>query len=75
MATAESLLASVETAIETRLAGGTVESYSIRGRNIAYVKLDELFKLRRQLTREVELASAGGFPVTYGVKDRRIGRT
>ncbi len=72
---ASDLLASVIAAIETRLAGGTVESYSIRGRNIAYVKLDVLFKLRDQLTREVETASSGGLPVAYGVKDRRVGRT
>ena len=75
MATAASLLTSLESAIETRLAGGTVEAYSIRGRNLRYVSIDVLFKLRAQLQREVELDGAGGLPLGYGVKDRRLSKT
>jgi hypothetical protein len=73
MADAATLLASVEAAITARLAGGTVESYSIRGRNLAYVKLTELFELRDKLKREVENEKGtSGLPVAYGVKDRRL---
>lgn len=71
MATADTFLASVEAAITTRLAGGVVENYSIRGRSLAYTPLTELFKLRDKLKREVE-SNLHGLPVTYGVKDNRL---
>lgn len=72
---AASLLTSVESAIETRLAGGTVEAYTIRGRNLRYVSLQVLFDLRDKLKREVESEGAGGLPLSYGVKDRRLSKT
>ncbi len=75
MATAATFLTSVEAAITTRLAGGTVESYSLRGRNLRYVPLRELFMLRDQLRREVEMDKVGGLPVIYGVKDRRVAKS
>ena len=71
MATAASLLVKVEAAIEARLDGGAVDSYSIRGRSLEYMDIGDLFKLRDQLRREVESLDIG-LPVAYGVKDRRL---
>ena len=62
----------VQAAINTRLDGGAVESYSIDGRNLKYVSLNDLFAMRNKLTREVEIATSGGLPVAYAVKDRRL---
>ena len=67
------LLDKVEAAIDRRLDGGAVDSYAIRGRNLKYVGLNDLFRLRDQLRREVESAGqTGGLPVIYGVKDKRL---
>ncbi len=66
------LLTKVEAAIDARLEGGAVDSYSIDGRNLKYVSLTDLFAMRRKLAREVEVAASGGLPVGYGVKDRRL---
>jgi len=52
VATTAELIALVEAAIEARLAGRPVQSYSIDGRNIQYVSLQELFKVREQLQAE-----------------------
>ena len=69
---AADFLTKVEAAITTRLDGGAVESYSERGRNLRYISIMDLFTLRDQLRREVESNKAGGLPVIYGVKDRRL---
>lgn len=61
--TAASLLTLVETAISNRLAGGAVQSYSISGRNIQYMSLDELFKTRDRLKREA--SASRGSATTY----------
>lgn len=66
------LLDKVEAAITARLDGGSVEEYSIRGRHLKYCSLDELFRLRDALRREVEATKSGGLPFGYGVKDMRI---
>lgn len=53
MATTASLLALVETAIEARLAGRPVESYSLpNGTNLRYDDLDKLFAARDRLRAE-----------------------
>lgn len=65
---AASLLTLVNTAIETRLAGGVVEEYSIRGRSLRRATLEELQNLRRALTKEVAGITAGGFPAGYAIK-------
>jgi len=57
MATALELLTAVETAITARLSGGAVQSYSIGGRNIQYISLGELYKLREQLRKEVNASN------------------
>lgn len=69
---AAAFLTLVEAAITTRLNGGAVESYTERGRNLRYISITDLFTLRDQLRREVESEKAGGLPVMYGVKDRRL---
>lgn len=53
------MLAAVETAITARLSGGAVDSYSIGGRNLRYMSLLELFKIRDQLKSEVGAALGG----------------
>lgn len=42
-------LALIDAAIATRIAGGSVESYTIGSTNIAMCKLSDLFKIREQL--------------------------
>jgi hypothetical protein len=51
--TKQEMLENVEIAINARLKGGAVQSYSIGGRNLQYVLLPELYKLRDQLRREI----------------------
>lgn len=58
------LLDKVEAAIDARLSGGAVQSYSIGGRNLQYVTLEELKKLRAELKREIA-SEAGGGTRTY----------
>ena len=53
MATTQEMLDKVNTAIVARLDGGAVQSYSIGGRNIQYISLGELYKLRDILRKEV----------------------
>jgi hypothetical protein len=65
--TKQEMLDNVEIAINARMTGGAVQSYSIGGRNLQYVSLNELIKLRDQLRREV--ASSGGTTTYAGFKD------
>lgn len=66
--TKQEMLDNVEIAINARMTGGAVQSYSIGGRNLQYISLNELIKLRDQLRRE--LAGSGGGTTTYaGFKD------
>lgn len=51
--TKQEMLDNVENAINARMTGGAVTSYSIGGRNLQYISLDELLKLRDQLRREI----------------------
>ena len=57
MATSSELLTLVDSAVETRLAGGSIQSYSVGSVNIAYCPLTELVKLRDKLRAEVALAN------------------
>jgi len=58
------MLENVETAINARLTGGAVQSYSIAGRNLQYISLSELMSLRDKLKKEI--ASESGTSVrTY----------
>jgi len=54
----EVMLENVEIAINARITGGAVQAYSIGGRNLQYVPLSDLYKLRDQLKREI--AGSGG---------------
>lgn len=72
MATSAELLVLVEAAIETRLSGGAVQSYSIRGRQLQYMSLQELRNFRDQLRREVS-AEGHGLPLGYGIATRTEG--
>lgn len=56
--TKQEMLDNVENAINARITGGAVQSYSIGGRNLQYVLLPDLYKLRDQLRREI--AGSGG---------------
>jgi predicted PilT family ATPase len=56
--TKQEMLENVEIAINARMTGGAVQSYTIGGRNIQYIGLEELRKLRDQLRREI--AGSGG---------------
>ena len=57
--TKEEMLANVETAINARLTGGAVQSYSIGGRNLQYIQMTELIKLRDQLRKEIAGRTGG----------------
>ena len=54
----QEMLDNVENAINARMTGGAVQSYSIGGRNLQYITLTELIKLRDSLRQEI--ASSGG---------------
>jgi len=56
MATAQELLTAVESAIETILNGGAVQSYSINGRNLQRMSIQELRALRGELKKEVAIS-------------------
>jgi len=61
--TKQEMLENVEIAINARLTGGAVQSYSISGRNLQYISLDELRKLRDQL--RLEIAGSSQDSTTY----------
>jgi hypothetical protein len=56
--TKQEMLKNVEIAINARMTGGAVQSYSIGGRNLQYITLAELIKLRDTLRQEVKSASS-----------------
>ena len=60
MATSAELLALLNTAIETRLTGGAVESFNIQGVNVKRDPLEALIKLRTTLQREAARTAGGG---------------
>lgn len=59
MATATSLLAQIDGAIEALLTGGA-SSYSIGSRSVTSLDLPTLFEQRRLLQAEVDRESSGG---------------
>jgi len=62
------LLDLVKTAIQARLNGGAVESYTVKNRNLRYTPLPELYKLKQELERAV--ATEGGSSRTYASFER-----
>ncbi len=67
--TKQELLDNVETAINARLTGGAVHSYSIGDRNLQYINLSELQKLRDNLRRELACSKTA---TTYVKFDKPI---
>lgn len=66
-----SIIARIDSAIATRIDGGLVDEYKIRGREIRYASLPELQDLRDWAARK--LASTKGAPFAYGVPRRAGG--
>ncbi len=60
MASAASLLAQIDAAIEALLTGGA-SSYSIGSRSVSKLDLGQLFEERRLLQKEVERETSGTF--------------
>ncbi len=59
MASAASLLAQIDSAIEALLTGGA-ESYSIGNRSVTKLDLSTLFEQRKELLFQVQRESGGG---------------
>lgn len=57
--TKQEMLDNLETAINTRLTGGAVQSYAIGDRNLQYCTLSDLIALRDKLKKEI--AAGSGF--------------
>lgn len=57
--TAAELLVKVTAAISSILTGGAVQSYMIGGRNVMYMSLDQLTRLRDNLRKEVSSGRTG----------------
>ena len=57
---AQVMLDNIEAAINARLTGGAVQSYSIGGRNLQYISLSELRQMRDQLKREIASQTPNG---------------
>ncbi len=57
MATKQEMLENVESAINARMMGGAVQSYSINNRNIQYMTLTELRQMRKDLLLEIAAQS------------------
>jgi hypothetical protein len=62
MATAASLLAQIDSAIEALLTGGA-SSYSIGARTVTKLDLKDLFNERRLLQTQIERDNGGGLRV------------
>lgn len=74
MATASdwtTMIANIDAAITTRISGGVVEEYQIRGRSVKYSTLKELRELRDWAARK--LAATKGGPFVYAVPGRAGG--
>jgi len=56
--TKQEMLENLEIAINARMTGGAVQSYSIGGRNLQYITLSELIKLRDKLRQEIASGSS-----------------
>ena len=55
----QTMLDNVEAAINARLSGGAVQSYTIGGRNIQYCSLKELYDIRDLLRKELNSSMPG----------------
>ena len=64
-------IATIDAAIQTRIDGGVVQEYEIRGRRIQFSTLTELRDLRDWASRK--LAATKGAPFSYGLPRRAGG--
>lgn len=55
----QAMLDLVDAAITARLSGGAVQSYSVGGRNLKYISIEELTKLRDKIAHALSSASHG----------------
>ncbi|HOW42302.1 MAG TPA: hypothetical protein PLF03_01415 [Candidatus Omnitrophota bacterium] len=69
--TKQEMLDNVEAAINARMTGGAVQSYSIGGRNLQYITLTELIKLRDSLRQEI-VAGGSGSRTSYARFDNPV---
>lgn len=58
--TNQEMLDAVKEAIQARLTGGAVRTYSINGRDIEYYSLTELYDLKRKLERAISADNGNG---------------
>lgn len=63
MAATQEMLDAVNNAINARLTGGAVASYSVNGRDIQYISLRELRELKNEL--QAQLAGEKGSARTF----------
>lgn len=70
--TKQEMLDNVEAAINARMTGGAVQSYSIGGRNLQYITLTELIKLRDSLRQEIASNGGSGSRTSYARFDNPI---
>jgi hypothetical protein len=54
--TRQEMLDAVNTAIQAKMVGGAVQSYSVNGRNLQSMPLSELMKWRDQLQKEISVS-------------------
>lgn len=66
--TKQQMLDALETAIYNRMVGGSVISYSIRGRNIQYMQLGEMRKMRDDLKKEIASERSGSHGARTHIK-------
>ncbi len=65
----QTMLDNVEAAINARLAGGAVQSYTIGGRNIQYCSLKELYDIRNLIRKELNNSTPGSSTNYASFKD------
>lgn len=65
------MIANIDAAITTRISGGVVEEYLVRGRSVKYSTLKELRDLRDWAARK--LAATKGAPFVLAVPGRAGG--
>jgi hypothetical protein len=70
--TKQEMLDNVEAAINARMTGGAVQSYSIGGRNLQYITLTELIKLRDSLRQEIVSSGGSGSRTSYARFDNPV---
>ncbi len=63
-ATAQQIIDALNDAILAKIQGNVVQSYSVNGKDIKYMSLDQMRKFRMELQTEIS-ASTGGGSINY----------